>query len=152
MKTSTMMTTAMPPAPMGKAWEEVSASFDRFCLAAGIDTLGAMMEQDAKVACGPRHARGEERRGHRWGRTVGKIAFHAGKVAIERPRVRGLDGKELTLESWGQAVSEDWLGQWALNLMLINVSTRKLRRAVRLPEGGRSGAGREWGVEVGSVA
>src|SRR5205809_1594817 len=109
MKTSTMMTTAMPPAPMGKAWEEVSASFDRFCLAAGIDTLGAMMEQDAKVACGPRHARGEERRGHRWGRTVGKIAFHAGKVAIERPRVRGLDGKELTLESWGQAVSEDWL-------------------------------------------
>jgi putative transposase len=135
MKTSTMMTTAMPPAPVGKAWEEVSASFDRFCLAAGIDTLGAMMEQDAKVACGPRHARGEERRGHRWGRTVGKIGFHAGKVAIERPRVRGLDGKELTLESWGQAVSEDWLGQWALNLMLINVSTRKLRRAVRLPEG-----------------
>src|SRR5438270_6005030 len=28
-----------------------------------------------------------------------------------------------------------WLGRWAMNLMLINVSTRKLRRAVRLPEG-----------------
>ena len=34
MKTSTMMTSAMPRAPVGKAWEEVSASFDRFCLAA----------------------------------------------------------------------------------------------------------------------
>src|SRR6266487_5185310 len=144
MKTSTMMTSAMPRAPVGKAWEEVSASFDRFCLAAGIETLGAMMEADAEVACGPRHSRSEDRRGHRWGRTAGKIGFHAGKMAIERPRVRGLDGKELSLASWEQAVDEDWLGQWAMNLMLINVSTRKFRRAVRLPEGdvpAPSGAG-----------
>jgi putative transposase len=135
MKTSTMMTSAMPSAPVGKAWEEVSASFDRFCLAAGIETLGAMMEADAEVACGPRHSRSEDRRGHRWGRAQGKIGFHAGKVVIERPRVRGLNGKELPLASWEQAVDEDWLGQWAMNLMLINVSTRKFRRAVRLPEG-----------------
>jgi len=129
------MTSAMPSAPVGKAWEEVSASFDRFCLAAGIETLGAMMEADAEVACGPRHSRSEDRRGHRWGRAQGKIGFHAGKVVIERPRVRGLNGKELPLASWEQAVDEDWLGQWAMNLMLINVSTRKFRRAVRLPEG-----------------
>ena len=32
-------------------------------------------------------------------------------------------------------MSEDLLGQWALNLMLINVSTRKFGRAVRLPGG-----------------
>src|SRR5205814_1246444 len=135
MKTSTMMTTAIPRAAVGKAWEEVSASFDRFCLAAGIETLGAMMEADAEVACGPRHSRSEDRCGHRWGRTAGKIGFHAGKVAIERPRVRGLDGKELPLASWEQAIDEDWLGRWAMNLMLLNVSTRKFRRAVRLPEG-----------------
>ena len=120
---------------MGKAWEEVSGSFDRFCLAAGIETLGKMMEADTEVACGPRHSRSEDRRGHRWGRTAGKIGFHAGKIAIERPRVRALDGKELPLASWEQAVEEDWLGRWAMNLMLINVSTRKFRRAVRLPEG-----------------
>src|ERR1022692_442964 len=57
MKTSTIMTTVIPRAPVGKAWEEVSASFDRFCLAAGIETLGTMMEADAEVACGPRHSR-----------------------------------------------------------------------------------------------
>jgi putative transposase len=135
MKTSTIMTSAMPSAPVGKAWEEVSASFDRFCLAAGIETLGTMMEADAELVCGPRHWRSEDRRGHRWGRTTGKIGFHAGKVAIARPRVRGLDGKELPLASWEHAVEEDWLGRWAMNLMLINVSTRKFRRAVRLPEG-----------------
>src|SRR5947209_11539796 len=94
-----------------------------------------MMEADAEEASGPRHSRSEDRRGHRWGRTAGKIGFHAGKAAIERPRVRALDGKELPLPSWERAVEEDWLGQWVMNLMLINVSTRKFRRAVRLPEG-----------------
>src|SRR6266436_380935 len=62
-----LASSAMPSTPVGKAWEEVSASFDRFCLAAGIETLGAMMEADAAVACGPRHSRREDRRGHRWG-------------------------------------------------------------------------------------
>jgi putative transposase len=120
---------------VGKAWDEVSASFDRFCLAAGIDVLGAMMEKDAEEACGARHTRSEERRGHRWGRTQGKLGFHAGKVTVERPRARDLAGRELVLPSWDRAVAEDWLGKWAMNLMLINVSTRKFRRAVRLPEG-----------------
>ena len=130
--------TALPPTPLravGKAWDEVSVSFDRFCLAAGMEALGTMMEQDAEEACGPRHGRGDGRRGHRWGRTQGKIGFHGGKVELERPRVRGLAGKELALPSWEGAVEEDWLGQWAMNLMLINVSTRKFRRAVRLPMG-----------------
>src|SRR4051794_6799277 len=135
MKTSTMMTSAMPSAPVGKAWEEVSASFDRFCLAAGIETLGAMMEADAAVACWPRHSRREDRRGHRWGRTQGKIGFHAGKVVIERLGYAGSTGKNCRWQAGEQAVDEDWLGQWAMNLMLINVSTRKFRRAVRLPEG-----------------
>ena len=93
MKTSIMMTSALPSAPVGKAWEEVSVCFDRFCLAAGLETLGTMMQADAEVACGPRHSRSTVRRGHRWGRTAGKIGFHAGKVAIERPRVRGSTGR-----------------------------------------------------------
>ncbi len=54
---------------------------------------------------------------------------------MHRPRVRGLDGHELPLPTWAAAQAEDWLGRWAMNPMLINVSTRKFRRAVRLPEG-----------------
>ena len=126
--------TALPPAvlsPVGKAMEEVAASFDRFCLAAGIEALGEMMEKDAVQVCGSRHYR----RGYRWGRTRSKIGFHAGKIDVERPRVRDFAGRELVLPSWERAMAEDWLGKWAMNLMLLNVSTRKFRRAVRLPEG-----------------
>ena len=117
------------------AWQDVGASFERFCLTTGIATLCRMMKEDAERLCGPRHGRTEARTGHRWGRTKGKLAFHGGTVAIERPRVRGLDGGEVPLPSWEVAQAGDLLGQWALNLMLINVSTRKFGRAVRLPEG-----------------
>jgi hypothetical protein len=41
-------------------------------------------------------------------------------MRLERPRVRDLAGRELVLPSWDRAVAEDWLGKWAMNLMLIN--------------------------------
>jgi len=117
------------------AWENVAASFERFCLTAGIATLSGMMEQDAIELCGVRHGRSVDRRGYRWGGTMGRLGFHGGKVAIERPRVRARNGAEMAIPSWEAAQAEDWLGRWAMNLMLINVSTRRFGRAVRLPEG-----------------
>jgi putative transposase len=76
-----------------------------------------------------------ERIGIAGGRTKGKLGFHGGKIELERPRVRARRGGEIALPSWEAAIAEDWLGKWALNLMLINVSTRKFSRAMRLPEG-----------------
>jgi hypothetical protein len=90
--------------------------------------------------------------GHRWGKTKGKVGFHGGKVEIERPRVRACDGGEISLRSWETAMSEDLLGKWALNLMLINVSTRRFGRAVRLPEGDISAAKGTGVFQVGGVA
>lgn len=113
----------------------MTASFERFCLAAGLETLGMMLEGDATALCGGRHGRGAGRRAQRWGRTVGPIGFHGGKVAVSRPRVRERGGKEMALPSWEAAVGEDWLGRWAMNLMMVGVTTRRFGRAVRLPEG-----------------
>src|SRR5207344_1567608 len=118
-----------------EALSNISASFELFCLASGMETLGEMMDHDAQAICGPRHARGRDRQAHRWGKTKGKIGFHGGKVEIERPRLRDFDGKEQPVPSWEAAVAEDWLGKWAMNQMLINVSTRRFKRSVRLPEG-----------------
>jgi transposase-like protein len=135
MKKSTTPPSVSPSAFVEEAVDEVRASFERLCLTAGLATLCRMMEEDATRLCGPRHGRGDDRSGHRWGKTKGKIGFHGGKVEIERPRVRARGGDELALPSWAAAVDEDLLGPWALNLMLMNVSTRKFGRAVRLPGG-----------------
>src|SRR3974390_1916780 len=117
------------------AWQDVNSSFERFCLTAGIGAIEQLLCEDAQQLAGMPHSRDGGRVGHRWGRTKGEIGFHGGNVAVHRPRVRGFDGHELPLPTWTAAQAEDWLGRWAMNLMLINVSTRKLRRAVRLPEG-----------------
>lgn len=129
------MSAAEAPAIVGEAWQQVSASFERFCLASGIAALGTMMEQDAIQLCGPRYGHQNGCVGHRWGRTTGKVGFHGGKVGLERPRVRARAGQEMALHSWEAAQAEDLLGRWSTNLMLINVATRRFGRAVRLPEG-----------------
>jgi putative transposase len=135
MKTSTTSTAVVPAAIVTEAWQEAGASFDRFCLTAGLATLASMMEEDAAQLCGPRYGRDDGKAGYRWGKTKGNLGFHGGKIEVERPRVRACDGKEMILPSWEEAASQDLLGKWAMNLMLINVSTRKFGRAVRLPEG-----------------
>jgi hypothetical protein len=98
------------------------------------EALGAMMERDAEEPVDL------ARRGVRGGADIAgahasKIGFHGGKVEFERPRVRDLEGQELVLPIWQQAVEAEWLGKWAMNLMQINVPTRKFRPAVQVPQG-----------------
>ena len=134
--TNTTTTSSLALVPSLRiAWQDVESSFERFCLTAGIGAIEKLLCEDAQQFTGARHSRGGNRAGYRWGRTKGKIDFHGGKVAVHRPRVRGYDGHEIALPTWTAAQAEDWLGRWAINLMLINVSTRKFRRSVRLPEG-----------------
>jgi len=135
------MTTITTPSSLaaraqpGDGLARCDSSFERFCLTAGIGAIEQMLCEDAQQLAGAPHNRGGGRVGHRWGRTKGKIGFHGGKGCCASPRVRSYDGHEVALPTWRAAQAEDWLGRWAMNLMLINVSTRKLRRAVRLPEG-----------------
>src|SRR5260370_30281352 len=136
------MTKCTTPAGVGRAaiveeaWQQVGASFERFCLTAGIATLAGMMEGDAARLCGVRYGRDDGKDGYRWGRTKGKLGFHGGKIELQRPRVRARDGGEVALPSWEAAMAEDWLGKRALDLMLINVSTPTFGRTTHLPEGG----------------
>ncbi len=125
----------MPVPTMAEAMEDVRQSVDRFCLLAGIEAMGEMLDEDAAALCGPRHQRSTARQGYRWGTTQSEIAYHGGKVKVTRPRVRSLAGEEMVLDSWAGLFGCDPLGHWALNLALLSVSTRKYGRAVRLPEG-----------------
>jgi len=86
MKEPTTSAAVVPAAIVEEAWQEVGASFERFCLTAGIATLSNMMEEDAARLCGPRYGRAEGKAGHRWGKTKGKVGFHGGKSLPLRRR------------------------------------------------------------------
>src|SRR3954463_11521231 len=116
------------------AFQEVQSSFENFCLLAGIEAFQDLLEDEAADLCGERHQRHEDRQGRRWGKSP--VAFHGGRVDVERPRVRTPDGQqELELPSLAAGQREDWLGRWAMNQMPIKFSTRRFRRSVRLPDG-----------------
>lgn len=121
--------------PLAEAFDAVQISVDRFCLLAGIEVLQELMADDVASLCGPMHRHDAERKVYRWGTTVGELGYHGGKVKVPRPRVRDVAGKEVQLPSWEVARDGDLLREWALNLMLLSVSTRKYGRAVRLPDG-----------------
>src|SRR5580700_9902750 len=108
---------------MQSSHEELQGSFDRFCLAAGMQALQGLMEEDAVAICGNRYERHSQRQGRRWGTIPGKIGYHGGRIDLDRPRLRDRKGRtEIDVPSWTTAAHEDWLGAWAMNQMLINVS------------------------------
>ena len=143
------LATSFPMPPLADAMDAVRLSVDRFCLLAGVEALAEMMEEDATTVCGARHRRHGNRRGYRWGHTQSEIGYHGGRVKVQRPRVRDHAGKEVGLESWQVLRDGNLLLEWALNLMVLNVSTRKYHRAVRLPEGDLAKARGDGTSEVG---
>jgi transposase-like protein len=122
------------PLGLGRALAEMTASFERLCLAAGLEALGALIEADVAALCGPPQGWGGGWCAQRSGRTRGPIGFHDGKVPVTRPRVRARGGQEFALPGRERAVAENWLRRWAMTLMRIGVTTRRFGQAVRLPE------------------
>jgi hypothetical protein len=80
MKKHTTSTAIPTYALKAEALASVSASFERFCLAAWLETLSEMLEQDETAACGERHERGERRQAHRWGGPKARSAFTAARA------------------------------------------------------------------------
>jgi len=58
----------------GKALASITASFEPFCLAVGLEAFAGMMEGDAVEACGGRLERSRRRTAHRWGKRRAKSA------------------------------------------------------------------------------
>ncbi|GHE00928.1 hypothetical protein GCM10008024_14520 [Allgaiera indica] len=135
-------------AAVEEAWEAVGASFEQFCLVAGLSSLTQMLEEDARELAGEAHARDAGKPGYRWGRTTGRVGFHGGKVAVERPRVRSkTTGKELArgrLSRLAGAMGDEPDADQCLDAEV---------RSCGAPAGGRGvGSGGIRAVEVGGLA
>lgn len=122
------------PEAVMQAFGRVKDSLEEFCLRAGLESLEELMARDVRSLCGERHVRAEGRCGYRWGTTQGAAPYRGRLLRLERPRVRGKDGAELVLPSWQAVASEGLLERAAHELMLLNVSTRKYRRAILPPD------------------
>ena len=88
------------PLPLVEVWEELQAEVERLSGEAGLQILGAILEDEVTRRVGPRH-RPDPATGHqRWGRQPGYVVFAGQKMALERPRVRTRTGEEVELETY----------------------------------------------------
>jgi putative transposase len=103
-------------------------------LSLGLEVMRMMLEEDVTHYAGPKGKHGTAgRTGYRHGTEKTTIVMGGSKVRADRPRVRGLDGGELPLETLGLFQNEDPLNQAILTKLLAGISTRKYARTV---EGG----------------
>ena len=62
---------------VSEAWDAVGASFERFCVMAGISSLQKMMGEDAAQLAGQRCERNPDKPGYRWEKRPAWSAFTA---------------------------------------------------------------------------
>jgi transposase-like protein len=97
---------------------------------AGITVLHALLEDERTKICGPRYAHVPERVATRAGHAVGELAMGGRRVRMRRPRVRDVDGHEVTLDTWERFSEADPLTPRAVEQMVLGVSTRKYARSI----------------------
>jgi transposase-like protein len=117
--------------PLVEVWEELQARVEQLAGEAGRKILHGILEEEVRQRVGPPHRPDPDAGAVRWGRQPGYVVFGGQKVALERPRVRTREGKELELESYGQLQQDGRMQRAVAEGIVCGLSTRKYRRAVQ---------------------
>ena len=97
-------------------------------VAAGLQVMGAMMEESVTALAGPKGRHQPDRAAVRHGTEAGSVALGGRRVPVRRPRVRAVDGSgELAVEAYDAFAGSDLLGELALERMMAKLSTRRYR-------------------------
>jgi hypothetical protein len=93
---------------------------------AGLQVLGAMLEEEVTRLVGPRGRHNPQRTAVRHGSEPGQVTLGGRRVGIRRPRVRSADGtQELPLPTYQAFASAELLGELTVERMLAKLSTRR---------------------------
>ena len=84
--------------PMEELMSELTVAIENMASQVGLLLMKGLIDQEVEQVAGRRYAHCPERSAHRWGKEQGHVVFSGRKVPIERPRVRGKDGREIPLQ------------------------------------------------------
>jgi transposase-like protein len=98
---------------------------------AGLQLMDLMMQAEVEELVGKRSQQQEDRTANRWGSERGYCVVMGQKVAIQRPRVRTTDDKEVRLGSYEMFHRGEPLTQTVWEKLMLGLSTRKYGEAVR---------------------
>jgi transposase-like protein len=109
----------------------VNQELHRSALTVGVAVIAELMEEQVLNLCGGARKRSAERRGHRYGHQRGYVVIGAQKVAIDKPRVRSIDGRrEIRLALYERLQRRDVIDQRVMHRLLYGVSCRNYRSVI----------------------
>src|SRR6202521_2701654 len=126
-------------AARGQRWLQLSgmvreALYDTV-IGAGLACVDEVLEAERVVLCGERYEHLADRKALRAGHAGSSLVLGGRRVAVQRPRARSVEGRELRLPSWREWSARDPLEQCAVEQMVVGVSTRGYARSLEpLPE------------------
>jgi putative transposase len=118
------------PLPMAEVWAEMQAKVEELAGQAGLQILGAILENEVAHRVGPPHRPNPSAGCVRWGKQPGYVVFAGKKIPLERPRVRTREGQEVELESYGQLQQDGKLQRAVQEGVVAGLSTRNYGQAV----------------------
>ncbi|HKN01361.1 MAG TPA: hypothetical protein VJX23_12660, partial [Candidatus Binataceae bacterium] len=87
-------------------------------IGAGLACVDEVLETERVALCGGRYAHLAARQALRAGHAASSLVLGGRRVAVSRPRVRSVGGRELPLPSWREWSSRDPLDERALEQMV----------------------------------
>jgi putative transposase len=95
----------------------------------GLGVMAELLEEEVDHVVGPSGEHDPDRAAVRHGHETGEVTLGGRRVAVERPRVRSVDGsEEVGLETYRHFADRDQLTRVVCEQMLAGVSTRRFER------------------------
>ncbi|MHC4518378.1 MAG: IS256 family transposase [Planctomycetota bacterium] len=110
--------------PMNLLLFDVATAIEETASQAGLLLMKALIDEEVEQVAGPRYTRQSDRQAMRWGHDEGHVIFAGRKMAMPKPRVRSVDGREVPLSRYQAFAHPRRMQQAVSQRMLRRVSTR----------------------------
>lgn len=110
--------------PMSPLLSEVAAAIEQTAAQAGLLMMKALIDEEVEQMAGVRYGHQADRQATRWGYEEGHVIFCGRKVAMPRPRVRSVEGREVPLQRYQAFAHPERMEQAVSQRILRRVSTR----------------------------
>jgi len=110
--------------PMSSLLAEVAGAIEQTAAQAGLLMMKALIDEEVEQIAGVRYGHQTDRQATRWGHDEGHVIFCGRKVAMPRPRVRSVEGREVPLQRYQAFAHPQRMEQAVSQRILRRVSTR----------------------------
>ena len=108
----------------------VSSEIERLAGEAGLLIMQSVMNAEVESLAGPKGRHDPQRQATRWTNQPGYVTLGGKKTKVTKPRVRSMDGHEVSLASYERFQSPPRRQSSIVRKLINGISTRKYTKAV----------------------